>query len=273
MLRQEMGWFDDKFNSTGALTTRLASDAAQVQGATGSRLGVLIQVTFSLLLSLAIAFAYSWSLTLIIIGFVPIVMFAGALQVRAVTGFTKRNKKDLEEAGKISVESIENIRTVAGLNREDTFYELYSTQVDRIHRRALPQPPLAGILYGFSQGIYLFGYAVVFRYGAFQVLQPTDNFLFAPFFDIFRYATVFTCTVTRLTVNSSCFICLSVCLCRVFNALIFGAAAAGQAGSFAPNYAVARLAANRIFALIDRIPEIDSYSLVGEKPEVTSCTL
>ena len=190
MLRQEMGWFDDKFNSTGALTTRLAGDTAQVQGATGSRLGVLIQVIFSLLLSLAIAFAYSWSLTFIIIGFVPFVMLAGALQVKAVTGFSKRNKKDLEEAGKVAVESMENIRTVAGLNREDTFYELYCTKVDRIHKHSLSQPPLAGILYGFSQGIYLFGYAIVFRYGAFQVLQPTNSILFAPFYDIFRYSTM-----------------------------------------------------------------------------------
>ena len=32
MLRQEMGWHDDERNSTGALTTRLASDAGEVQG-------------------------------------------------------------------------------------------------------------------------------------------------------------------------------------------------------------------------------------------------
>ena len=32
MLRQEMGWFDEERNSTGALTTRLANDAGQVQG-------------------------------------------------------------------------------------------------------------------------------------------------------------------------------------------------------------------------------------------------
>ena len=32
MLRQEIGWFDDERNSTGALSTRLASDAGQVQG-------------------------------------------------------------------------------------------------------------------------------------------------------------------------------------------------------------------------------------------------
>ena len=35
MLRQEVGWFDDERNSTGALTTRLASDAGQVQGVSG----------------------------------------------------------------------------------------------------------------------------------------------------------------------------------------------------------------------------------------------
>lgn len=32
MLRQEMGWFDEEKHSTGALTTRLSEDAAQVQG-------------------------------------------------------------------------------------------------------------------------------------------------------------------------------------------------------------------------------------------------
>ena len=273
MLRQEMGWFDDKFNSTGALTTRLASDAAQVQGATGSRLGVLIQVAFSLLLSVAIAFAYSWSLTFIIIGFVPIVMAAGAIQVKTVTGFTKSNKKNLEEAGKIAVESIENIRTVAGLHRENTFYELYSIEVDRIHRRSLLAPLLAGLLYGFSQGILIFGYAIVFRYGAFQVAQRSDSVIYAPFFDIFMYVCTVLCYRPAVSALHAqfllCLLWLSIRLsaCSVFNALIFGAVAAGQAGSFAPNYAKARVSANRIFALINRIPAIDTYSPEGEKPE------
>lgn len=32
MLRQEMGWFDEERNSTGALCARLSSDAAKIQG-------------------------------------------------------------------------------------------------------------------------------------------------------------------------------------------------------------------------------------------------
>lgn len=36
MLGQEIGWFDDHRNSPGALTTRLATDASQVQGVSWS---------------------------------------------------------------------------------------------------------------------------------------------------------------------------------------------------------------------------------------------
>ena len=48
MLRQEIGYFDDHFNSTGALTTRLATDASRVQGCTGVRAGTAIQSVFAL---------------------------------------------------------------------------------------------------------------------------------------------------------------------------------------------------------------------------------
>ena len=43
MLRQEMGYFDDHKNSTGALCTRLATDASAVKGATGVRAGTIVQ--------------------------------------------------------------------------------------------------------------------------------------------------------------------------------------------------------------------------------------
>ena len=51
-----------------------------------------------------------------------------------------------------------------------------------------------------------------------------------------------------------------------FMAVIFGAFGVGQASSFAPNYAKAKLSANRIYSLLDREPEIDGYSTDGLKP-------
>ena len=104
-------------------------------------------------------------------------------------------------------------------------------------RRSLLNSFVYGLSYGFSQSIVFFLYAIVFRFGAFQVTRDPDHIAYLEFQDIFR----------------------------VFIALVFGALTVGQAGAFAPNYAKAKISANRIFALLDRRPAIDSYSEDGSK--------
>lgn len=93
-----------------------------------------------------------------------------------------------------------------------------------------------GLTYGFSQAVVFIMYAIVFRFGAFQI--TTDVVVVQASFD-----QIFV----------------------VMFALVFGAAGAGQAGAFAPNYAKAKLSASRIFHLLDREPLIDSYSEDGLK--------
>ncbi len=101
MLRQEIGWFDEERNSSGALTTRLADDAAKIQGATGTRLGTLLETTIGMLMAIIIAFVYSWVMTLLILGVVPFVFISGALEVKALAGHAAANKKSLEKSGKV----------------------------------------------------------------------------------------------------------------------------------------------------------------------------
>lgn len=44
LLRQEINYFDNPENSTGALTSKLSSDAQNIQGASGATLGTILQV-------------------------------------------------------------------------------------------------------------------------------------------------------------------------------------------------------------------------------------
>lgn len=53
---------------------------------------------------------------------------------------------------------------------------------------------------------------------------------------------------------------------RVFSAIVFGAMAVGQVSSFAPDYAKAKVSASHIIRIIEKMPEIDSYSMEGLKP-------
>ncbi len=48
-----------------------------------------------------IAFVFSWPITLLIIGFIPLLVIGGFFQTIALAGFAKENKSILEQAGSV----------------------------------------------------------------------------------------------------------------------------------------------------------------------------
>uniref|UniRef100_W5MNJ9 Bile salt export pump n=1 Tax=Lepisosteus oculatus TaxID=7918 RepID=W5MNJ9_LEPOC len=124
MLGQEIGWFDDHRNSPGALTTRLATDASQVQGATGSQIGMIVNSLTNVGVAIIISFYFSWKLSLVIMCFLPFLALSGGFQAKMLTGFAKQDKDAMEAAGRISGEALNNIRTIAGLGKEKAFVEI-----------------------------------------------------------------------------------------------------------------------------------------------------
>ncbi|NXH95174.1 MDR1 protein, partial [Pachycephala philippinensis] len=232
LLQQEIGWYDDQKNAVGVLLTRLATDASQVKGATGSRLALMTMTVFTLVTAIIIAFAYGWQLTLLILACIPFIVGANAVSASSMSGHAAEDQKALEEAGRISTESVENIRTVASLTREETFYERYIASLNRTYRKSLKKAPFYGFTYGVAQCSEYFINAAVFRFGAWLIANCLTNF-------------------------ENVFI--------VFSSVIFAAMNVGQSASLAPDYGKARMSAQRIFQLLERKPLIDSYSDEGEK--------
>ncbi|KAL2081432.1 hypothetical protein ACEWY4_023285 [Coilia grayii] len=230
ILRQDIGWFDDQRNSPGALTTRLASDAAMVQGATGSQIGMIVNSITNIFASLVIAFYFSWKLALVVTCFLPLLGLSGAFQAKMLTGFAKEDKKAMEDAGQVSSEAMANIRTIAGLAKEGQFVELYENRLVAPYKAAKKKAHVYGVCFAFAQCVVFMTYAASFRYGGYLVKQEG-----------LPYMLVF----------------------RVVAAIVTCGTALGRASSYTPDYAKAKIAAAQLFAVFDRVPKISIDPAVG----------
>ncbi|KAM6151996.1 ATP-binding cassette sub-family B member 5 [Erethizon dorsatum] len=234
MLYQDIAWFDDKENSTGALTTTLATDIAQIQGATSSRVGVLTQNATNMGLSVIISLIYGWEMTLLILIIAPVLALTGMIETAAVTGFANKDKQELKHAGKITTEAVENIRTIVSLTREKVFEQMYEETLQAQHRNTLKKAQIIGSCYAFSHAFVYFAYAAGFQFGAYLVqagrMTPEGMFV-------------------------------------VFTAIAYGAMAIGETLVLAPEYSKAKSGAAHLFALLEKKPTIDSYSQKGKKPD------
>ncbi|KAJ8313879.1 hypothetical protein KUTeg_008440 [Tegillarca granosa] len=151
---KDASFFDNKKNSVGTLTTRLATDVTQIAGATANKIGIVLETIATMICVLVIAFIYSWKLCLVVLAFMPLVISAGIIQGKIIQGFYKGDKSCMEEAGKI-------------------------------YRTGMKKSIIQSILYGFSQAISIFAYAASFAYGAYLV--QNEDLKFDDVFSIHSY--------------------------------------------------------------------------------------
>ena len=203
MLRQEMGWYDQPENSVGALLSRLAGDTGAIQGATGSRVGAILHSVFTLLISVTTSLVLEWRLGLVGCAFVPLVLIGTFAQHKILVGHDNVEKKALQQASKLAVEAISNIRTVASLRKESYFVDEYQKALANPHKSSQSRAHIRGIVFGFAQSVPFFAYGGCMFYGGYLVY--TEGI---------QYKIVF----------------------KVAEALILGTMMVGQATAFAPNY-------------------------------------
>ncbi|XP_047125214.1 ATP-dependent translocase ABCB1 isoform X2 [Hydra vulgaris] len=231
ILRQDISFFDDPMNSTGALTARLNSDASAVKGATSSRLNILTQSIFMGVTSLAVSFYFSWKLTLLLLAFAPILLIAGAAHMKIFSNFALEQGKHLVDACASAQEAIMNIRTVASLGKEVYFIDDFVKKLSGPFRKSVYNSLAFGVSFGLSGSIMMLANAAAFTLGG-KLVQDHE----------LEFSNMF----------------------KVVFAVVFGALIAGQISSMAPNYMEAKISAARMFKLLDKIPMIDSFSSCGK---------
>jgi ATP-binding cassette subfamily B (MDR/TAP) protein 1 len=172
VLRQNVGWFDAKENSSGAIIGRLSADTVAVRGAVGDQFGLLIQNLVTITAALFIAFSASWSMTLVVMATLPLLAAAAVIQNKFFAGITSDSDTLYSDANQTASEALGSIRTIAAFGMQDQICDLYARGMAGPDKMLSKQANTAGAGFGASQLIFFLVYALA--------VSPADPLHAAP---------------------------------------------------------------------------------------------
>ncbi|XP_072396487.1 ATP-dependent translocase ABCB1-like [Diabrotica undecimpunctata] len=225
MLKQEIGWYDQKSNGVGALCARLAGDAVAVQGAAGPQIGTTINFISTFILTCTFSFYFEWRTSFVLFSLCPVIFFSVYYEQKVLQEDATKNQKMLEASAKLAVEAIGNIRTVVSLGCEKVFMEQYIKELLPYQKMATKKSHIRGIIVGLARSLMLFAYVAGIRYGINLIISGDCP-----------YGTIFI-------------------VCEV---MIVGTWSVGNALSLSPNFQKGLVAASRIITLLERQPVVQN---------------
>ncbi|XP_011096469.1 ABC transporter B family member 9-like [Sesamum indicum] len=174
VVHQEISWFDNPANSSGAVGSRLSSDASTLRNLVGDTLALAMQNIATTVAGLLIAFMTNWKLALTIVVVVPLMLIEGYFRMKLSKDGT--NKVIFEEASQVANDAVRGIRTIASLSAEHKVMEMYQSKSKAPTQQGLWHGIVGGAGLGFANFVLFSIYAFSFYVGAVLTNQGQANF-------------------------------------------------------------------------------------------------
>ncbi|KAG7376377.1 ABC transporter B member 10, partial [Phytophthora pseudosyringae] len=233
LCRQNIGFFDEKTNATGALAADLSTNATKVAMISGDSQGRVVQAAFTFVAALVISFTTgSWLLTLVMLAVFPLLIMGQIIRMKHVRHGNVLSD-ELADVGAHASEALTNIRAVVSMGLEKSMTKKFNDLLEEPLASGRREAGLNGVALGFSSFIVFATYALVFWYGG--KLVDSGDITFAK-------------------------------LIRTLMAIMMSAQGVGSAASFLGDSDNAVKAGKAIVAIKNLEPPIDSFDESGLRP-------
>ncbi len=169
LMKQEIAFFDGK--QTGEPTNRLASDTTVLQNTVSVNISLALRHLASVIGGVGFLFYTSVSLTLLILVIVPPVAIGAVFFGRRIRKFSEKVQDALAAASHVAEETLSGIRTVRIFSQEEGEIDRYERKIDDSFQLAKARTRFTSF---FTAVVTTAGYgavAVVFWYGGHLVLD------------------------------------------------------------------------------------------------------
>ena len=147
ILSQEQGWFDA--NNPFEFATKVQAQLEQIEFGVGEKLGMVIQMASSCVISFIFAFIISWKIALVMLCVAPFIIVDVLFLINALRTGIIMGRKTWEKAGGLAEEMLYNIKTVASFANFEYETRRFNEKVELCYQLDLGTVFRLGISIGF----------------------------------------------------------------------------------------------------------------------------
>ncbi|GKT51872.1 ABC transporter 1 [Colletotrichum spaethianum] len=215
---QELEWHQSENRNPTTLLSVITNDAAAIGGFSGSIMGTIFAVVVNLIVAIIYSHILAWRIAIVCLVIIPILLGSGIMQIRVLSRFEEKHAGAYAQAVGITVESVNSIKTVATLSLEHEVLGQYKRALKGPKKEIISASAIANIWLAIANSTGNIIYAFAYWWGSKQIIQGNA-------------------TQTEFLI--------------ILVAMLVGAQLWGQMFSLAPEVTRARMAASRIFSLLD----------------------
>ncbi|EFQ93765.1 hypothetical protein CFE70_003811 [Pyrenophora teres f. teres 0-1] len=184
LLKQDMAFFDDQNNASGALASNISAYPDNLRELMGFNLSLIFVNIVNVVSSSILAIAVGWKLGLVIVfGALPFVIFAGYLRIRLEFKLEELTGKRFASSTGLASEAVSAIRTVSSLALERHILAKYENRLRGVARDGIKALFWTMFWYALSQSVSFLAMALGFWYGG--RLISTGEYTTRQFFIVF----------------------------------------------------------------------------------------
>ncbi|KAI0319342.1 multidrug resistance protein 1 [Amylostereum chailletii] len=232
VLRQDIAYFDNV--GAGEVATRIQTDTHLVQQGISEKVALVVSFLSAFVTGFVLAYIRNWRLALALSSILPCIVIAGGVMNKFISKYMQMSLGFVAEGGSFAEEVISTVRTAQAFGTQRVLSELYNVAV----AKAFAVDNKAAFWHGGGLAVFFFviysAYALAFSFGTTLINQGHAN--------------------AGQVIN-------------VFLAVLIGSFSLALMAPEMQAITHGRGAAAKIYATIDRVPDIDSSNEGGLKPE------
>jgi ATP-binding cassette, subfamily B (MDR/TAP), member 1 len=180
ILSFEVGWFDEKENSSAAVSARLATQATKVRSLVGDRMCLLVQAAANAALGFSLALAVSWRLAVVMMAMQPLIIASFYFKKVLMTAMSRKAKKAQVQGSQLAGEAVVNHRTITAFSSQRRMLRLYEAAQEGPRKDSRVQSWISGSCLSLCQFSNTASMALALWYGgrlmARGLITPTHLF-------------------------------------------------------------------------------------------------